>query len=102
MYGCEEIPNQEYTTVHVSPFGSDTSGDGSESNPYRTINYALLITECKDTHLFLSGGDYIMQSEIVFTERNRLIIEGDLTYSKPIILDFGIRGMYSFTSDITV
>ena len=41
--------------IYVSPTGSDTSGDGSQSNPYKHIYYAIEQASDGDTVICLSG-----------------------------------------------
>lgn len=49
------------STFYVSPNGSDSTGDGSKGNPFKTINYALLkaYADSKNVFIYLLSGIYI-------------------------------------------
>lgn len=56
------IEQREELMLYVSPTGSDTTGDGSESNPYRTVQYALSESRkykvLRGTNIILAPGTY--------------------------------------------
>lgn len=64
------------TAIYLSPTGSDETGDGSLENPWqsvtrardyiRTINQGLK----NDIHVFLRGGTYYVDNEIVFSKED--------------------------------
>jgi len=51
------VAGAQAATRYVSPSGSDTTGDGSLGNPWKTINYALGQMASGDT-LYMRGGTY--------------------------------------------
>jgi hypothetical protein len=50
--------------IHVAPGGSDASGDGSQGNPYRTIQHALDSAAGPGSTVLLHGGTYQEQVRI--------------------------------------
>lgn len=64
---------------------------------------ALLRHQEQNMEIFLMPGDHILQSEIIFNQKSKLIISGESPDTKPIILDFGIRGIkYNFSLNTVV
>ncbi len=62
--------------IFVSIEGSDSTGDGSESNPFRTIEKALTqVTEAKDT-IYIKKGTY-KEHDLSITENVRIIGENE-------------------------
>lgn len=60
--------------IYVSTTGSDTSGDGSQSNPYRHIQKALDESSDGDVILIMPG-TYETEDSISFPSYNNLIIK---------------------------
>ncbi len=55
------------TTIHISPTGNDTTGDGSELNPYATFAKALSVAVAGATAAYGSG-DTIQAAAGVYSE----------------------------------
>lgn len=55
--------------IYVSTSGNDSSGDGSESNPYRTVNMALENVTANDT-VVVRGGNYSEPERLRIYEPN--------------------------------
>ncbi|MBN2056800.1 hypothetical protein JW905_17865 [bacterium] len=59
-------------TVYVSPTGSDSTGDGSQGNPYGTIQYGINSATAGDT-VFLMAGLYTTTGHVLTKE---IIVQG--------------------------
>ncbi|MBI5851488.1 MAG: right-handed parallel beta-helix repeat-containing protein [Planctomycetes bacterium] len=59
--------------VHVSPSGSDVTGDGSLANPYKTISYAESQAASGDT-LLLAAGTFGDDEQIVLGSKDITIV----------------------------
>ncbi|MDP6684660.1 MAG: right-handed parallel beta-helix repeat-containing protein, partial [Candidatus Marinimicrobia bacterium] len=83
----EEI--QMETTWYVSPTGSDESGDGSEGNPFGTIQHGIDFSQSGDEVIVLPGtyfeGINFYGKEI--TVGSLFHITGDTTYIQETIID---------------
>ena len=71
------------TTIHVATTGSDDAGDGTESNPYATIQKGVDISVEGDT-VFINNGEYFENISIeakninvIGEDRNETIINGN-------------------------
>jgi hypothetical protein len=60
--------------IWVSPFGSDTTGDGSEQSPYLTIEKALTIFVPED-QIRLKDGTYTPVDSLVFSGSGSLVAD---------------------------
>jgi len=69
------------TDYYVSTTGNDTTGDGSEGNPWRTIKHAISQAVSGDT-IHVASGTYVESGQIVIDKS--LTIIGDPS-SKPVI-----------------
>ncbi|MFD2611625.1 carbohydrate-binding protein [Paenibacillus gansuensis] len=62
--------------IYISPSGDDNTGDGTLAHPFKTITKArefvrpLLLNMTADIHVYLRGGDYELESSIVFNEND--------------------------------
>ena len=105
IYGCTDPLAQNYSpdaifddgsctyhngpTWHVSTTGSDITGDGSEENPFRTIQYGIDVTVDGDTVL-VQPGNYV--ENINFSGHNivvgsLLIMTGETSYISQTVID---------------
>ncbi len=67
------VPVIATNDVHVSPTGSDVTGDGSPGNPYRTISFAASAASPGDA-LILAAGTYGDDDQIVLGNKDLSII----------------------------
>ena len=67
------ITSSDTSEAHISPTGDDSSGDGSEKNPYNSIGYAINHTS-NDCTIYLNEGTYA-------GEKNR-----NISLDKPVTL----------------
>ena len=51
------------TDIYVSNNGSDSFGDGSQSNPYRTLDYSIGKSS-DNSSIYLESGTYEVSSDI--------------------------------------
>ena len=65
-----DVIGDESNVIYVASNGSDTSGTGSESNPFKTIGKALTKVSATRNTIYVKKGTYI---------ENDLIIDKDLT-----------------------
>lgn len=86
----------EDTTIYVATTGSDTTGDGSSSNPFYTINQALAsigertISETTTVTVSVADGTYTMAETVVLgrPDGNRIEIIGNTTDATSVVLEF--------------
>lgn len=77
------------TTIHVSPSGNDTTGNGSPASPYRTLYKGLQAASKKlssgiDTRVYLHNGTYVETRKTVWGANNSgrmkeavMVLEGE-------------------------
>lgn len=76
-------------TIHVSPLGSDSTGDGSDTNPFRTIQKGIQWSVDGDTVL-LADGSYFGGAEILgrsIVVASRFIRDNDSSHIEQTLLD---------------
>ena len=78
--------------IYVSPTGSDTSGDGSQSNPYQHIYYAIDQANDGDTIICLSGTYYENQGRSI--DKNLTIKSQDENWEDVTIVIDGLCSGY--------
>ena len=71
------------TNIHVATTGSDDTGDGTEANPYATIQKGVDISVEGDT-VFINNGEYFenisieaKNIKVIGEDRNETIINGN-------------------------
>lgn len=80
-------------TIHVAETGSDTEGDGSVSDPYRSIKHALtLLSGLTDPVISVSAGDYPETAELVVAQK--VTILGTAGAEATIVRRSGSHGDY--------
>ena len=74
-------------THHTSPVGNDTTGDGSESTPWRTISYTVNEASSGDTIKVMDDDDEATDDyvENVTVDKNLTIVRHDDTGANPQI-----------------
>lgn len=89
-YGAlrEYIEQREDLMLYVSPTGSDTTGDGSESNPYRTLQYAVSESRkynvLRGTSIILAPGTY-SENVSLYGSQNLTISSSSGNYADTIL-----------------
>ena len=78
-------------TVYVATTGSDTTGDGTSSKPYKTITYALSkipkVLYGFTASIVIAEGSYDESLEITgYSGDLQLLIQGDVTITKGVLL----------------
>lgn len=63
------------SVLHISPNGNDKNGNGSESNPYKSLSFALNKVSSGDT-IFMDDGIYTEENQLIFPSNISLIGSG--------------------------
>ena len=74
-------------TWYVATTGSDTTGDGSQGNPWRTIQHAIGQAVASDT-ISVAAGTYTENVEV----DRQLTLTGDLSQPSSVVVDAGGSG----------
>ena len=74
-------------TYYIAPTGDDTTGDGSEGNPWYNLNYAQNAVGDIDT-IICKAGTYPTQEAIPQSQMNGIQILGETGDPRDVVLDF--------------
>ncbi len=71
-------------SVYVSPLGSDINGDGSETNPFATLNaakeYVRGLDKSSGVEVIFKSGKYLFNDGVVFTAEDSGVNGNPVTY----------------------
>ena len=89
------------STWYVSPSGDDGTGDGSEGNPWRTIQYGVDMSSGGDTVMIMdddnaSTDDY---TENVIVDKNLIIERYDDTGANPQVAAASATHIFHITAN---
>ena len=85
-----DATKEEYYNVYVTTSGSDTTGDGTQAKPWRTVQKAITtinnLNKSVDTYrINIASGDYnFTQREIQITRNLEFLITGNVAFNLSI------------------